>query len=153
MIGKFEEIKVPGLFEFYQKGIPCYVGTCDVESVSKQTGVPVKDIHPIRQADTISVTPTLAISVLDTPGHTPGSVCFKVGDILFTGDTMFVGNCGRTDFPESNAQDMKSSLKRLSMQSKNTLVCPGHNYASIPWSTIGHECKTNMSMRQAAHGG
>ncbi len=68
----------------------------------------------------------LDISVLHTPGHTLGSVCYAIGDVLFTGDTMFRRSFGRTDFPGGDAMSLRRSLRRLLRLEKNYLVCPGH---------------------------
>ena len=91
--------------------------------------------------------------MLHTPGHTPGSVCFSLGlaedRLLFTGDTLFIGSCGRADLPESDGQQLMASLHRLSGLSEGTLVLPGHNYAMDSHSTIGEEKKTNGAMLQA----
>lgn len=66
----------------------------------------------------------LNFKVLSTPGHTPGSVCYMLGDMIFTGDTLFYGSIGRTDFPFSNPTDMEKSLKKLTALDGE--VFPGH---------------------------
>ena len=68
----------------------------------------------------------LEIQVLHTPGHTPGSVCLAVEDTLFTGDTLFAGSIGRTDFPGGDVPDMKKSLARLGNLPTDYRVMPGH---------------------------
>ena len=68
----------------------------------------------------------LDITVLHTPGHTLGSVCYQIGDVLFTGDTMFSGSYGRTDFPGGDERELFRSLRRLLKLEKNYIVCPGH---------------------------
>ncbi len=68
----------------------------------------------------------LDISVLHTPGHTLGSVCYQIGDALFTGDTMFHGSYGRTDFPGGDERELFRSLRRLLKLEKDYIVCPGH---------------------------
>ena len=67
------------------------------------------------------------IEVIHTPGHTVGSVCFKIGDSLFTGDTLFRMSIGRTDFPGGSDELMIASLKRLVALDGNYRVLPGHN--------------------------
>lgn len=71
----------------------------------------------------------LEITVLHTPGHTPGSVCLRTEGALFSGDTLFAGSCGRTDLG-GNAQDMRRSLARLAAIRENYTVCPGHGAGS-----------------------
>ena len=68
----------------------------------------------------------LDIQVLHTPGHTLGSVCYAIGDVLFTGDTMFYHSYGRTDFPGGDQMELFRSLRRLLALDKNYIVCPGH---------------------------
>ena len=72
---------------------------------------------------------SLRFLVMETPGHTPGSVCLLCENTLFTGDTLFAGSCGRTDLG-GNAQDMRRSLARLAAIRKNYTVCPGHGAGS-----------------------
>jgi glyoxylase-like metal-dependent hydrolase (beta-lactamase superfamily II) len=81
----------------------------------------------------------MAFEVLHTPGHTPGSVCLRFGEHLFSGDTLFAGSCGRTDFPGSSPSDMYHSLKRLSQLEDNLKVYPGHGETT----TIGEEKRYN----------
>jgi glyoxylase-like metal-dependent hydrolase (beta-lactamase superfamily II) len=92
---------------------------------------------------------SLACTVLSTPGHTPGSVCFQVGGCLFTGDTLFVGSCGRVDLRGSNPEHMHASLMRLASLPDELTVLPGHDYGPSPSNTIGGEKATNMMMREA----
>ena len=68
----------------------------------------------------------LIIDVLHTPGHTPGSVCLLVEDVIFSGDTLFAGSCGRTDLPGGSWATMIQSLKRLAQLEANRTVYPGH---------------------------
>ena len=63
---------------------------------------------------------------MHTPGHTPGSVCLIAGDSIFSGDTLFAGSCGRTDFPGGSWNQIQNSLKQLAKLDKNYSVYPGH---------------------------
>jgi hydroxyacylglutathione hydrolase len=84
------------------------------------------------------------ITFLHTPGHTPGSQCFLVQDRLISGDTLFIGACGRCDLPGSNPEDMYYSLtQKLANLDDRTIVFPGHNYAARPYSTIADEKRFN----------
>jgi len=83
------------------------------------------------------------IEVLHTPGHTPGSLVFRTGSNLITGDTLFVSRCGRADLPGSNVEDLYNSLQRLKKLPPETRVYPGHNYGPTPTSTIGWELDNN----------
>ena len=76
----------------------------------------------------------LELSVLHTPGHTPGGVCYQAGDVLFSGDTMFYGSYGRVDLPGGNNMQMAMSLKRLLALPKETVAYPGHGMKTkIAW--------------------
>jgi hydroxyacylglutathione hydrolase len=84
------------------------------------------------------------ITFIHTPGHTPGSQCFLVRNHLISGDTLFIGACGRCDLPGSNPEDMYYSLtQKLAKLDDHTIVFPGHNYAARPYSTIGDEKRFN----------
>ena len=72
----------------------------------------------------------LDITVLHTPGHTPGSVCLLIGDTLITGDTLFAGSCGRTDLPGGDWATIRASLNRLAGIEANLWVLPGHGGTS-----------------------
>lgn len=85
----------------------------------------------------------LDITVLQTPGHTPGSVCLLIGDSLFSGDTLFAGSCGRTDLPGGSWTDMQNSLKRLSQIEANLWVLPGHGESTM----LASEKKYNPYLR------
>lgn len=77
-----------------------------------------------------------AIKVIHTPGHTKGGVCYLIDDMLFSGDTLFYGDVGRTDLPGGSFNELKSSIKeKLFVLSDNIKVYPGHG----PETTIGHE--------------
>jgi glyoxylase-like metal-dependent hydrolase (beta-lactamase superfamily II) len=87
---------------------------------------------------------TLEIEVLHTPGHTPGSVCFRVADNLFTGDTLFVGDVGRTDLTGGSLETLLKSLEtRIIGLPPQTVVWPGHPYGDTPSSTIAREREEN----------
>ncbi len=79
------------------------------------------------------------LAVWHTPGHTPGCVCLVGGDHLFSGDTLFAGSVGRTDFPGGDMQAMRRSIARLAALSDDVRVHPGHG----PETTIGRERELN----------
>ena len=68
----------------------------------------------------------LTFRVIPTPGHTPGSVCLVCEDVMFSGDTLFCGSCGRTDLPGGNTQQILASLKTLAALPGDYRVYPGH---------------------------
>ena len=81
----------------------------------------------------------LTLRVFHTPGHTPGSVCLLCQDVLFSGDTLFAGSCGRTDLPGGDWATIQKSLKRLAGMEADFTVCPGHGEAT----TLSREKATN----------
>jgi glyoxylase-like metal-dependent hydrolase (beta-lactamase superfamily II) len=84
------------------------------------------------------------IDVIATPGHTPGSVCYKWRDAVFTGDTLLIGGCGRTDFQHGSAHQLYDSItQRLFALDDATRVYPGHDYHGRTSSTIGEERRAN----------
>ena len=104
----------------------------------------VENLHFYADGDTVKVG-NLPLNVLHTPGHTPGSVVLTVEDVMFSGDTLFAGSCGRVDFPGGDAQAMLRSLKRLYQLEGDYTVLPGH----MEGSTLQRERASNMYMKQA----
>lgn len=94
--------------------------------------------------DRVSLEDGFEFEVIHTPGHTPGGVCLKFGDILVTGDTLFQGSIGRTDFPGGNFADIIESIKtKLLSLDGDTIILPGHG----PHSTIANERDYNPFLR------
>jgi glyoxylase-like metal-dependent hydrolase (beta-lactamase superfamily II) len=115
--------------------------------VHRLTGLSASDLLPVEGGDTVKIG-RLPIRFVHTPGHTPGSQCFLVGNACVSGDTLFIGSCGRVDLPGSNPEDMWRSLTQtLAALPDETILYPGHNYAAKSKSTIGDEKRTNMMMR------
>jgi glyoxylase-like metal-dependent hydrolase (beta-lactamase superfamily II) len=101
------------------------------------------DIVKVESGDEINVG-GIPIKLIHTPGHTPGSQCFLVDHRLVSGDTLFIGSCGRIDLPGGNAEEMYLSLtQRLMSLPDETILFPGHNYADKPTSTLGEQKRTN----------
>ena len=91
---------------------------------------------------------SIPVKVIYTPGHTPDSICLLVDKKkLLTGDTLFVGECGRTDLPGGNSTRMyKSLFNKLLKLSDDVEVYPGHDYGPKPVSTIGEERRSNYTL-------
>ena len=87
------------------------------------------------------------IEFLHTPGHTPGSQCFKVNNNLVSGDTLFVQGCGRVDLPGSNSEDMFHSLRKLSSLPDETILYPGHHYSPQESETMEKVKEINSYLR------
>lgn len=100
----------------------------------------------------------LIVTALNTPGHTPGSTCYLVKapedpiPHLFTGDTLFQGNCGRCDLAGGDPKAMFKSLMELKSLDPATKVYPGHDYGIMPVTTIGYEKQNNPTMTARAFG-
>jgi glyoxylase-like metal-dependent hydrolase (beta-lactamase superfamily II) len=97
----------------------------------------------VEHGDTISVG-NIVLNVIHTPGHTPGGISLYTEDAVFSGDTLFAGSIGRTDFPGGDHQTLISSIQdRLFMLPDNTKVYPGH----MTSTSIGTEKRTNPFVR------
>ena len=105
------------------------------------------NLRAVNGGDTIDVG-RLPVTLLHTPGHTPGSQCLLVRGCLFTGDTLFINACGRWDLPGGDPIQLHESLtQKLTALPDDTVVYPGHNYADRPASTIGSEKRANPFMQ------
>jgi glyoxylase-like metal-dependent hydrolase (beta-lactamase superfamily II) len=122
------------------------VHKAEVPFVHRVTGLSASDLTAVEGGDEVMVG-NLKVTLVHTPGHTPGSQCFLVGNALVSGDTLFIGSCGRVDLPGSDPEDMYRSLGTLAQLPDQTILFPGHNYADRPRSTIGDEKRTNMMLR------
>lgn len=106
-----------------------------------------KDII-IEDGDIIKIG-NIKIKIIHTPGHSPGSICLLVENKLITGDTLFVGECGRIDLPGGNAEDLYHSFFDKILKLENNIeVYPGHNYGKKPYSSIGFERQTNYILKK-----
>jgi hydroxyacylglutathione hydrolase len=107
----------------------------------RKADILLKDESPLRVGE-------LTFEVLHTPGHTPGGICLYARGNLFTGDTLFVGDSGRTDLPGGHRPTLGASIRRLMQLPDDTVVWPGHNYGPMPSSTIGWEKRHNVNARE-----
>ena len=92
---------------------------------------------------------SVPMEIIYTPGHTPDSICLLVDNQkLLTGDTLFVGECGRTDLPGGNSKSMYNSLfNKIAKLNDSIEVYPGHDYGSKSYSTIGEEKRENYTLK------
>ena len=146
--GHFDHVlAVPGLLAKWPD-IPVYVHKQEVNWEGKGDQYmllgPVPNIKTVGEGDVIDFSGH-PIQVLHTPGHSPGSVCYLVGDILFAGDTLFAGSCGLTDFIGGSVSQILMSLKRLAGLEGNLRVCPGHDRLT----TLDAERASNPFVLQA----
>lgn len=87
----------------------------------------------------------VTFDIIHTPGHTPGGICLYASGNLFTGDTLFVGDSGRTDLAGGHRPTLGASIRRLMTLPDDTVVWPGHDYGPTPTSTIGWEKRHNVN--------
>ena len=128
-------------------GVQVYIHQADANGAGSQLfplASQVQDLNYYDEGDTLTLG-SLTIEVLHTPGHSKGSVTLKVGDVLFTGDTLFCGSCGRTDLRGGSYEEIMVSLKRLGELEGDFHVCPGHDRTS----TLERERKYNPFLREA----
>jgi glyoxylase-like metal-dependent hydrolase (beta-lactamase superfamily II) len=119
-----------------RKGVKIYAHKSEADGVRKVTGISESDLMRVDSGDRLDIG-NVAVEFLHTPGHTPGSQCFRIRNTLVSGDTLFINGCGRVDLPGSNPEDMYHSLQRLKGLPDDTLLLPGHNYAHVPNATMG----------------
>jgi glyoxylase-like metal-dependent hydrolase (beta-lactamase superfamily II) len=140
--------RIIGLAELMaEKPVKVHVNEHEAKGLSLVTGLSPSDMVTHSGGDKIQVG-DITITLLHTPGHTPGSQCFLVGSQVISGDTLFIGSCGRVDLPGSDPEQMYHSLTQvLAKLPDSTALFPGHNYSRKTTSTIGEEKTTNFAMR------
>ena len=150
--GHFDHILgIPGLRGEWP-GLPVYChpadfGDGETTRMFGQTFPTVRSfggVIPYQEGDVVNIA-GIDVEVLETPGHTPGSVTLRAGDVLFTGDTMFEGSMGRTDLPGGDEGQIMRSLKRLGGLEGDYRVLPGHEGQS----TLERERRDNYCLRMA----
>ena len=133
---------VEGLIQ--KTGVKVYVHENEAKYLkeSKEHLVETKEGSTLKIGD-------VEMTFLHTPGHTEGAQCILFGDKIITGDTLFVGACGRCDLPGGNEKKLMQSLKRLASLDGALKVFPGHAYGDADSSTIEHERRTNPFMKSS----
>jgi glyoxylase-like metal-dependent hydrolase (beta-lactamase superfamily II) len=125
-------------------GARVYVGRGELDKAREavEKAVPDPTLIPLDGGETIELG-DLRIQTLATPGHTLAGISYLFDGCVCTGDTLFIGGCGRTDFPGGDPRILWASLQKLAALPEHTRVYPGHDYGATPTSTIGHERATN----------
>jgi glyoxylase-like metal-dependent hydrolase (beta-lactamase superfamily II) len=143
--GHYDHIGSAG--QFCGDDIPFYIHEADELAITDSrawgAGMPtppidVKDVRTITEGDVLDLA-GFRLEVMHTPGHTPGSVCFRAADYVLSGDLVFRGAIGRHDFPNSSAADMERSLRRFLELPDELATYPGHG----PETTVELERRTN----------
>lgn len=125
--------------------IPAYINSKDMEMISSGEDIfgklwdNTENDKVIKEGDVLSLG-NLKIKCIETPGHTPGGMCFLVENVIFTGDTLFQGSIGRTDFIGGDFDSLITNVRtKLMCLNDDIMVLPGHG----PESSIGYEKKNN----------
>ena len=109
-----------------ETGCDVYIHAAEATMPPMVTAGPLYFTHTYDEGDTVSPIEGLELTVLHTPGHTPGSVCLLMGKEMFSGDTLFACSFGRTDLPGGDPRKMMESLRRLASLQGNFFIHPGH---------------------------
>jgi len=145
--GSFSGNKVEGIAELMAVNpVKVYAHKVEADGIKKVTEISESDIVRVASGDTLKLG-DIEVEFLHTPGHTPGSQCFRIKNTLISGDTLFINGCGRVDLPGSNSEHMFHSLRKLSGLPDDTLLLPGHNYGHVPNATMGETKSMNVHLR------
>lgn len=127
--------------------VPVHLQKPELDYVTKVTGVGADHLVGHDSGDRIALG-EVTIELLHTPGHTPGSQCVLVRDRLVSGDTLFLDGCGRTDLPGGDPEALYRSITSgLADIGDDVILCPGHQYSTKPFQTMGETRARNIVYR------
>ncbi|HXC19494.1 MAG TPA: MBL fold metallo-hydrolase [Acidimicrobiales bacterium] len=143
--------QIAGIVELLERvDVPIHVQADEVEWITKRTGVGGDSLVAHVGGDVV-VVGDVEVSLIHTPGHTPGSQCLLVNGRLISGDTLFLDGCGRTDLPGSDPAEMYRTLtQRLSDVADDTVLFPGHLYSADPSAPMGEVRRHNRALVPAS---
>ena len=145
--GSFGGHNVDGVAQLLEtKPVKVYTHKTEADGLKKVTGLSDGDLVKVASGDKLAVG-EIEVEFLHTPGHTPGSQCFRIKNTLVSGDTLFINGCGRVDLPGSDSAEMYRSLQKLAELPDATLLLPGHNYGHVPNATMGETKQHNAYLR------
>ena len=146
--GSIFGMNIAGLPELMENvSVPVYVNKHEADGLRQVTGIPLEDMRQLDSEDKVKVG-DVEVSCLHTPGHTPGSQCFRVGNSLIAGDTLFLQGCGRVDLPGGNSEELYRTLtQRLTKIQDEIVLYPGHNYGSGQSAPMGDVRRTNSYLQ------
>lgn len=130
-------------------GVPVHAHTDEVGGILHVTGLARSDVKAHRSGDKLQLG-GVDITLIHTPGHTPGSQCFLCANRLVTGDTLFLSGCGRVDLPGGDGRKLQESLETLASLPQATIVYPGHHYDPPPHLPLSEVLRINPYLRSAA---
>jgi hydroxyacylglutathione hydrolase len=145
--GSIRGHRIEGVAHLLEKqGMKVHVNKHEADGLKKVTGLEDSDMVKVDSGDKLKVG-DIEIEFLHTPGHTPGSQCFRIKNTLVSGDTLFVQGCGRVDLPGSDIDQMHASLCKLAALPDETVLYPGHHYGEEPSATMGFVKESNHYLR------
>ncbi len=154
--GSIMGMEIQGISRLLERQpVPIHVHDHEAEGLVKITGASTSDLERRNGGDVIEIG-GIRVRLLHTPGHTPGSQCFLVEEPgrpskLISGDTLFLGSCGRVDLPGADPEAMYHSLTQvLGRLPDETMLYPGHLYSTDPYDSMGEQKRTNPFHRVAS---
>jgi glyoxylase-like metal-dependent hydrolase (beta-lactamase superfamily II) len=154
--GRIFGMEIEGLARLMARApAPVHVNASEADGLRKVTGLSESDLVRHASGDALALG-GISVRLIHTPGHTPGSQCFLVEEAgapgkLVSGDTLFLGSCGRVDLPGSDPAQMYDSLhNKLKKLPDETILYPGHFYAADPYGSLGEQKRRNPYLRVAS---
>jgi len=145
--GSMMNHRIEGISRLLEHGsVGIHVNKEEAPWVLRTTGVSETDLVVHEAGDIVKVG-DIDITLVHTPGHTPGSQCFLVNGCLISGDTLFLDGCGRTDLPGSDPEMMYHSLQTLNSLPSSTIIYPGHQYSQPAHETLGQVQQHNFVLK------
>ena len=146
--GSIFGMNITGLAELMAKSpSPVYVNKHEADGLKQVTGLSDSDLRLTDSEEKLTIG-AIDITFMHTPGHTPGSQCFRVENYLVAGDTLFLQGCGRVDLPGGDSEVMYDTLTRRLAKIQNEVVLyPGHNYGGKPSAPMGDVRETNSYLQ------
>ena len=139
--------QIEGLSELLAaQGMKVYVNKLEADGVKGLTGISDSDLARVDSGDTLRIG-DVEVEFLHTPGHTPGSQCFRVNGALVAGDTLFIQGCGRVDLPGGNPDQLYESLQKLAALPDDVILFPGHDYGGGPHRSLEETKQMNPYLR------
>ncbi len=145
--GRMMGMNLPGIAEVLDEmNVPIVINRQELEWVMKTTGLGKESFRLVDGGDKVQIG-DVSVTMLHTPGHTPGSQCFLVRGRLVSGDTLFLDGCGRTDLPGGNPEELYRSLSSLAALPNDTDLYPGHDYSHRPHALLDDVKQHNVVFR------
>lgn len=145
--GSMMGLRLDGIAELLEHhDVPIIVNRAESRWIEMTTGVSSDHFKIVDGGERVAVG-AVEIDCLHTPGHTPGSQCFRLHDRLVSGDTLFLDGCGRTDLPGGDPSEIYKTLQRLAQLPDDLDLYPGHFYSSKPFADLGGVKRSNMVFR------